>query len=184
MEDDLRQHLEARQFPAAFELVVARFQDKVFRLAFSMTRNAALAEDLAQESLLRIWKGLPGYHGGASLSTWIYTITRNTCLTELKRLALRPTVSLDVPEVELATEHLPEFQSTDRPTAGDLDIQVMLDRLPEKYRQVLTLFYLEQKSYEEVAAQLDLPMGTVKTFLYRARQELLKMNTRPEMLCV
>ena len=54
----------------------------------------------------------------------------------------------------------------------------MLGQLPEKYRQVITLFYLEQKSYEEVAALLSVPLGTVKTFLYRAKKELLKINSR------
>ncbi len=143
-----------------------------------MLRNQTQAEDAAQEIFLRVWKGLPGYNGAASLSTWIYTIARNTCLTELKKRASRPTVSLDDVGFEGTLDHLPEMQTTDPETGAEMDLHHMLQRLPEKYRRVLTLFYLEQKSYEEVGALLGLPLGTVKTFLYRARKELMTMNNR------
>jgi len=180
MEDDIRQCLAAREYRAAFELLVDRFQNKVFRLALSMVHNETWAQDLTQDIFMRIWKGLPGYHGGASLSTWMYTISRNACLTELKKQAARPTVSLADPEVEEALDSTPGLQTTDRAAGAEMDVQTMLDRLPAKYRQVLTLFYLEQKSYEQVAAMLGIPLGTVKTFIYRAKKELLKMSGRSE----
>ena len=178
MDDDIRQHFDARQFHAAFELVLARFKDKVFRLAFSMLRNETQAEDMTQEIFLKIWKGFPGYHGEASLSTWIYTISRNTCLTEIKRRSARPTVSIHDPDLEESLERSPAMQITDRDSGVEMDAHQMLNQLPEKYRQVITLFYLEQKSYEEVGAMLGLPMGTVKTFIYRAKKELLKIGAR------
>ena len=180
MEHDIRQRLDAKQYREAFELLMDRFQNKVFRLAFSMVRNETMAEDLTQDVLMKIWKALPGYQGDASLSTWIYTISRNTCLTEIKRRTTRPTTSLDEPEFEDALQKLPACQTSDREAGAELDIQVMLARLPEKYRRVITLFYLEQKSYEEVSAMLGIPMGTVKTFLFRAKKELLKFNRRNE----
>lgn len=180
MEDDIRQRLDARQYREAFELLVDRFQNKVFRLAISMVRDEALAQDLAQDILMKIWKALPGYHGEASLSTWIYTISRNTCLTELKRRAARRTVSLSEPLVEESLDSIAALQTSDREAGAEMDVEAMLDRLPEKYRQVITLFYLEQKSYEEVAVLLAIPLGTVKTFLYRAKKELLKMSRRSE----
>jgi len=86
MEQDIRQRLDAKQYREAFELLMDRFQNKVFCLAFSMVRNETMAEDLTQEVFMKIWKALPGYQGDASLSTWIYTITRNTCLTEIKKI--------------------------------------------------------------------------------------------------
>jgi RNA polymerase sigma-70 factor (ECF subfamily) len=180
MEDDIRQHLDAREYREAFELVVDRFQNKVFRLAVSLVRNETWAQDVTQEIFMRIWKGLPGYSGQASISTWIYTISRNACLTELKKQAARPTVSLAEPGLEENLDAIPGLQTTDRVAGAEMDVQTMLDRLPEKYRQVITLFYLEQKSYEEVAAMLAIPLGTVKTFLYRAKKELLKMSGRSE----
>ena len=86
MEDsDIRRQLDARQYGEAFALLLERFKEKVFRLAFSILRNETQAEDAAQDVFVKIWKALPAYHGGASLSTWIYAIARNTCLTELTR---------------------------------------------------------------------------------------------------
>ena len=178
MEDDIQQQLAAQQYGAAFELLLARFQDKVFRLAFSMMRNETQAEDVAQDVFVKIWKALPGYHGSASLSTWIYTITRNTCLTELKKRANRPTVSLHEPEMEAAADTIPALQTADAEAGAEMDLAELLADLPEKYRQVITLFYLEQKAYEEVAAMLGIPLGTVKTLLFRAKKELLKIGTR------
>ena len=98
----------------------------------------------------------------------------------LERRSARPTVSFDEPETGEALARLPACHAADRDAGAELDIPVMLARLPEKYRQVLTLFYLEQKSYEEVAAQLGIPMGTVKTFLFRAKKELLKLSGRSD----
>ncbi len=184
MEDDIRQRLDARQYREAFELLVDRFQNKVFRLAISMVRDEALAQDLAQDILMKIWKALPSYHGGASISTWIYTISRNTCLTELKRRAARRTISLSEPEVEASVDSITALQTSDRESGAEMDVETMLNRLPEKYRRVITLFYLEQKSYEEVGALLGIPLGTVKTFLYRAKKELLKMSRRNEYVYV
>jgi RNA polymerase sigma-70 factor (ECF subfamily) len=178
MDDDIRQHLDARQYREAFELLLERYQAKVFRLACGLLRNESAAEDMTQDVFLRIWKALPGYHGGASLSTWIYTIARNACFTELKRR--RPTLSLDEPDLGEILEKEPELHVTPESEGAEMDVEIMLAELPEKYRRVITLFYLEQKSYEEVGAMLGIPMGTVKTFLHRAKKELLKIGARSE----
>jgi RNA polymerase sigma-70 factor (ECF subfamily) len=178
MEDDIRQRLDAQEFRTAFELLLERFRDKVFRLTFSLLRDETQAEDMTQDVFIKIWKGLPGYKGQASLSTWIYTITRNACLTELKKRAARPTVSLQDSQLEEVVDALPAMQTSDPQSGMEMDVQVMLAQLPEKYRRVITLFYLEQKAYEEVAAMLGLPLGTVKTNLFRAKKELLKTAAR------
>ncbi len=177
-DEDIRRGIAAGMYGEAFELVVERYSQKVFHLAFGMLRNETQAEDLAQEVLVKVWKALPGYTGEASLSTWIYAITRNTCLTELKKRSRRPTVSLHDPEFEPALQSLPALQTAEPEAGLEMDVAGMLEQLPEKYRQVITLFYLEQKSYEDVSSLLGLPMGTVKTFLYRAKRELLKIANR------
>jgi len=174
--------LEARQYGEAFAPLLERFKGKVFRLAFSIMRNETQAEDVTQDVLVKIWKGLPAYHGGASLSTWIYTITRNTCLTELKRRDRHSTVSLQEPEMEAASGSIQALQSSDPEAGSEMDVGILLAKLPENYRRVITLFYLEQKSYEETACMLGIPLGTVKTLLFRAKRELLRINSRQERM--
>ncbi len=176
MENDIARQLEARRYSEAFDLLVRQFKDKVFRLAFSMLRNESQAEDITQDVFLKIWKVLPACHGGGSLSSWIYTITRNTCLTELTRRNKHPTVSLQEPEIEAVSDGIPAFQLADPEPGVEMDVAILLTQLPEKYRQVITLFYLEQKAYEEVVLMLGIPLGTVKTLLFRAKKELLRIN--------
>lgn len=177
-ERDIRQHLEAQRYREAFELLVARLRHKVFRLALSLVRDESLAEDMTQDIFVRIWKGLPGYQAQASLSTWVYAISRNTCFTELKRRAHRPTLSLQDPAWAEVLHQAPELATRETERGAGLDVASLLARLPEHYRRVITLFYLEQKSYDDVAAMLDLPLGTVKTYLHRARQCLVKLAGR------
>ena len=172
-ETDIKQLLAANRPREAFERLVDKFQEKVFHLCLSLTRNEATARDMAQEAFLRVWKGLPGYNGSASLSTWTYAITRNVCLTELKRHTRKQTVPLEAPESAGTLELLLAPDPTE--ATPDMDIETVLSRLPEKYQQVLRLFYLEQKSYEETAALLGVPVGTIKTNLFRARKELARL---------
>jgi RNA polymerase sigma-70 factor (ECF subfamily) len=164
--------LAAKRHREAFEVLVAQYQEKVFRLAWTMMQNETAAQDMTQEVLLRVWKALPNYQGNSSLSTWIYTITRNTCLTEISRRAKRHWVSLDDPEAGALAEQIQIQDAPDSSAGQGLDIQAMLRRLPEKFRQVITLYYLEEQSYEEVAARLGIPIGTVKTYLHRAKKQL------------
>jgi RNA polymerase sigma-70 factor (ECF subfamily) len=178
-EDDIRERLRGRHYEEAFSLLLERCKDKVFRLAWSILRNETQAEDAAQDVFVKVWKGLPGYDGAASLSTWIYVIARNTCFSELKRRATHAAVSLDDPALEGACDGIASLQFTDPAPGADMDVEAMLAQLPEKYRQVIVLFYLEQKQYQEVSDALGLPLGTVKTLLFRARKELLRISRRP-----
>lgn len=184
MDDDIRAQLERRHYAEAFDLLLQQFKDRVFRLAFSLLRNQTQAEDAAQDTFVKIWKGLPNFHGDASLSTWIYTITRNTCLSELKKRAARPTLSLQDPEMEETADRMTAAPSNSAQPGSEMDLDAMLEALPEKPRRVVILFYLEQKSYEEVAAMLGIPLGTVKTLLFRAKKELLKIGARHERLSI
>jgi len=151
-----------------FERIVREFQDKIFRLAYSMLLDRAAAEETTQDVLLRVWKGLPGFRADSSLSTWIYSITRNACLTARGRSGIH-TVSLDDPAPLREAERR---VAAAWPTAPSPDAAALLERLPVKYRQVVALFYMQEKSYDEVASMLGLPVGTVKTYLFRARKSL------------
>ena len=149
-----------------FDEVVREYQDRIFRLALSILENRADAEEAVQDALVRVWKGLPGFRADSALATWIYAITRNACLTKLGRRG---------PRTESLTEDLWRDEDAKRPArsvAACRDAGEMIDRLPAKYRSVVILFYMQEKSYEEVAKMLDLPVGTVKTYLHRARKQM------------
>lgn len=177
-DNDVVELLAAKQYREAFEMLLPRYKDKVFRLCFSMMRNESHAEDMTQEIFLRIWKALAGYQGQASLSTWIYTIARNRCLTDIRKWSSRPTISLAEPEVEAAVDQVAAEQADPLSSGAEMDIDWLLGQLSEKYRQTIVLYYLEQRSYEEVAAMLGVPLGTVKTFLHRGKKELLRIGRR------
>ena len=81
--------------------------------------------------------------------------------------------------MEAVSDFLPALRSADPEPGLEMDVEILLAQLPEKYRQVIHLFYLEQKAYEEVADMLGLPLGTVKTLLFRAKKELVRINARP-----
>ena len=175
MDEDIRRHLDSGDLRRAFDLLVDRYQDKVFHLALGLMRDWDAAEDMTQEIFIRVWKGLAGYTGAASLSTWIYTIGRNACLTELKRRASSPKVCAEASVLERAAA-----AQVPGPDEGTIDVRALLGRLPERYRRAMTLYYLEEKSYQEVAEMLGIPLGTVKTFLHRAKKELVEIIERRE----
>src|ERR1700689_4437945 len=176
---DILALLQSGAVEPAFQLTLARYQDKVYRLCCALLRDPSAAEDAAQESLVRIWKALAGYDGRASLSTWIYTITRNRCLTALERR--RELSSLSDAATEAEVEAL--SHGSDEPQATDdyALLRELVELLPERYRRTLTLFYYEDRSIDEVENMLGMPEGTVKTNLHRARAALTE-QLRPSDL--
>jgi RNA polymerase sigma-70 factor (ECF subfamily) len=160
-DENIASQLASGRRTEAFEALLAAYQDKVFRLCYSMLGNRAQAEDAAQESFLRIWKSMERYRGDSALGTWVFSITRNVCLTAISKRAARRSAPIE--EAERATPHAPERER---------DMLRLVAQLPENYRRVIMLFYMEERSYEEVARMLDLPEGTVKTHLHRARLQL------------
>ena len=161
-DEDVNELLRKRRFAAAFELLLDRYQRKVFRLAVSILRETGRAEDVTQDIFVKLWQVLPDYDGRAAVSTWLYTIARNTCLSAVRAQSHRAATSLDdSPE--------PSARETVSRTA---EVRELLDRLPEAQRQVITLFYLQERSVQDVSRMLDLPEGTVKSQLHRARRTL------------
>lgn len=172
MDAETPQTVADPQLLALFEGMVERYSDKVFRLACSMLGNDVTAKDITQDVFLKVWKALPQYRGDASGSSWIYTIARNTCLTEIKRSRARLNSSLSDEAVLAEADQTVLLCAEESGAAGEMDVQALLKELPDHFRRVITLFYLEQKSYEEVATMMAIPMGTVKTYLHRARKLL------------
>ena len=156
----------------AFECLLARYRHKVYRLALSFVRSPADAEDLAQEAFVRLWRALPLYDGRASFSTWLYVIARNACLSELRRRGLRPTSPLGDDDGEGAIAAAPAVT-----VDGRIDCEALVERLDDPQRRIVRLFYLEERSYEQVAEMLDMPINTVRSHLHRARKRLAAMAT-------
>jgi RNA polymerase sigma-70 factor (ECF subfamily) len=162
----------------AFEQLVRRHQRYVFNVAYRVLNDYAEAEDITQEAFVRAWRGLPGFRGQARFTTWIYRIVHNLCLNRLPGLRREL----------LRTEPLEEALAAPDPSQAELVevrermafLHAQLDRLPEKYRLVLTLRYLQHLSYDEIAAALDLPVGTVKTHIHRARRLLVEQSRQWE----
>jgi RNA polymerase sigma-70 factor (ECF subfamily) len=147
----------------AFEMLVATYQHRVYRLALTMLRNPQAAEDATQETFLRVWKALPGFRGESELSTWIYSIARNRCLSMLGRGSFKREVTVEqVPEVAADPQELEPFPM----------LMEALGQLDGRQREAVALFYLEEKSYEEMSRLMGIPIGSVKTYLHRARKLL------------
>ncbi len=149
----IQERLQAKQYREAFGMLLPHYRDRVFRLTFSMLRDRALAEDTTQDIFLRVWRALPGFAGQSQLSTWIYAISKNACLSELRKR--RPQVSLDTDEDEQSAE-VRGLATEDADDSATVSVGQLLDQLPERYRQAVVLFYMEDKSYEQTAPSLGL----------------------------
>ncbi len=167
-DQDIVELLRTGAMERAFGLLLDRYEAKVYRLCCALLRDGFQAEDVAQESLIRIWKALPRYDQRASLSTWIYAITRNRCLSALGQRREAMSLSDTAIAAEVDQIAVPGPGSEDAPAV----LRELLDLLPERYRKTLVLYYYEQRSVREVAEMLAIPEGTVKTVLHRARAEL------------
>jgi len=166
---DLLEAHRRRDYSAVLDGLMQRYRQKVVNLSLSIVREPALAQDMAQLAFVKLWRALPQFDGRAALSTWLYIIARNTCLSELRGRG--KFVSLDAPGVDAVIDDVAEHESIGAAEA-EYDVAQLLDELAEPYRRVVVLFYLEQRSCDSVAQLLGIPEGTVKSLLHRARKQL------------
>src|SRR5687768_5041044 len=155
----------------AFRELVDQYKSLVFALIARSVPNRGRAEELAQDVFLKVHRGLPYFRGESKLSTWIYRIVINALSQERPELA---TASLD--EVKEGDDH-PRLQpAADDRAFGDLvlrdRLQKAIEQLPVQYQVLINGHYMKGMQYEELAAALDMPMGTVKTHLHRAKRRL------------
>lgn len=169
--DDERELVERcrRGDERAFEELVDRYKALVFALIARTVPDRSKAEDLAQDVFLRVHRGLPYFRGEARLSTWIYRIVSNACS---QSAGLRP-------GVESLEEHAGRQAGARDRQFGDLELKDRLDkaiaRLPANYRLLIAAHYLKGVQYEDLAEAMDMPLGTIKTQLYRAKQQLRRL---------
>lgn len=154
----------------AFARLVERNQAGVYNLILRMTHDHEEAGDLTQETFLRAWRSLPGFRAEAKFSTWLYRIAYNVCLS--RRVVNHATLA-DPSAADWV--HAPEGEEPPalvlRQERRERIVAAMNDLTPA-YRLVLDLYYWRDCTYEEIASILDVPMGTVKTHLFRAKAAL------------
>jgi RNA polymerase sigma-70 factor (ECF subfamily) len=167
---------------AAYRELVRRYERPVFSLIYRMVRDRELAEDLAQETFVKALNAIESYRPEFKFSSWIFKIANNAAIDHLRRREL-DTLSLDgSPNAETADAvEATALQISDR-TETPLEelearelggaIEVAIGQLRPEYRACILLRHVEGRPYEEIAEMLSLPLGTVKTYIHRARNEL------------
>jgi RNA polymerase sigma-70 factor (ECF subfamily) len=152
---------------SAFAILVERYQTQAYTLALRLLRSSADAEEVAQDAFVRAWRALPAFRGDAAFSTWLYRILWRRAMDQRAALAGRAAREVKGADIEAA--------SVVEDAGGLADnrfVERLLSALPEHQRVVVTLYYLHDRSVKEVASVLDMPEGTVKTHLHRARTTL------------
>jgi RNA polymerase sigma-70 factor (ECF subfamily) len=174
--------LAARGREPAFRELLVRYERPVFSLIYRMVRDRTLAEDLAQEAFIRAFNAIGSYKTSYKFSNWILKIANNHTIDHLRKRKL-DTVSIDgsphagtqdeisQSRISVASgDESPQEYVENRELGGQ--IEVAISGLREEYRTVIVLRHVEGYAYDEIAEIMDLPLGTVKTYLHRARAEL------------
>jgi len=168
----------------AFAEIVGLYQDKLYHMAYRMLGSRQEAEDVVQDTFLRVYKNLDRYDDTMKFSTWIYRIATNLCIDRLRKR--KPTYSLDAD----TTEHegldgysmIPSDNRTPESETLLSEMQATvhkaIDNLPAKYKSVMVLRYLQELSLQEIGDVLDMPVTTVKTRVHRGREFLRKRLER------
>lgn len=167
----------------SFTGLVDRYQGAVFHVVFRIVRDREIASDLVQETFMKAFSSLKSYRSEYRFSTWLYKIAANASIDHLRKKRIKA-LSLDNPiltkdgqvSIEIPdNRYHPEDEMVRRERAGS--IKEAIESLPEKYRAVIVARHQEDKSYDEIADELRVPVGTVKARIFRAR-ELLKKKLR------
>lgn len=165
----------------AFAALLAAYQKPVYNLALRMTGSPDDALDLSQEAFLRAWRGLSGYRFDASFSTWLYRLTGNVCIDFLRRRKKEKIIPLYYTDEENEEQELPLPHPA--PAAEDQallrleqsQVAEAMAKLEPEYRQALILRVIDGLSYAEIAAATDVPEGTVKSRIARAREKMRRL---------
>ncbi|HZA95697.1 MAG TPA: RNA polymerase sigma factor RpoE [Burkholderiaceae bacterium] len=170
---------------AAFDLLVVKYQRKIFRLLSRLIRDTAEIEDVAQEAFVKAYRALPNFRGDSAFYTWLYRIAINTAKNYLVSQGRRAPTSTqsDVEDAETFDDgdHLRDLNTPDSmlvtKQVGDA-VNRAIDQLPEDLRTAIVLRELEGLSYEEIAESMQCPIGTVRSRIFRAR-EAIALELRP-----
>ena len=158
----------------AFALLVQKHQRRVFNMSLRMLQNYEEAGEITQEAFLAAWQGLPSFRGEACFATWLYRIAYNCSLRQLERRKRERALQAAIQAEKILEEVNKERQVEDILELRDRQTMVreQMEKLPARYRMVLMLRHLQDMTYEEMAEILAVPVGTIKTHLFRARHLL------------
>ena len=175
--------LQAREgLEAAYRELIRRYERPIFSLIYRMVRDRALAEDLSQETFIKALNAIDSYRPEYKFSSWIFKIANNAAIDQIRRREL-DTLSLDgsphatTPDeieataLQVSARGLSPLEALESSELGG-QIEQAIGRLRPEYRSCILLRHVEGLAYEEIAELMDLPLGTVKTYIHRARNEL------------
>lgn len=153
-----------------FDRLVERYQDQVYTLACRTLGDPNRALDVSQEAFVRAWRALASFQGNSKFSSWLYRITLNCCYSELRRRGL-PADSLPAPEMD-ALQSASTSAAFDRTLETRDLVDRLLQELPPVYRGIVVLHYLQGLDLNEISGITGRPVGTIKAYLHRAREQL------------
>lgn len=172
---------------SAYSKLLENYRAAIFNLLYKMVRNREETEDLVQEAFMKAFKALPSFNEEYAFSTWLYKIAINNCIDHMRKKRLK-TYSINKPvqskDGELGREFPDTSMSPDKHILSvekSKIIETAIDELPENYKIAIVLRHSEEKSYEEIAQLLNIPLGTVKARIFRAR-EMLKKKLKGKIL--
>ncbi|HWO98668.1 MAG TPA: RNA polymerase sigma factor SigW [Bacillus sp. (in: firmicutes)] len=168
----------------AFAEVVEYYKDKVYQLCYRMLGNAHEAEDSAQEAFIRAYVNIHSYDSSKKFSTWLYRIATNLCIDRIRKkkpdyyldAEINGTDGLNMYSQIPADQKLPEDELEKLELQEHIQQEIL--KLPDKYRSVIVLKYVDELSLKEISDILDLPVGTVKTRIHRGREALRNKLSR------
>lgn len=164
----------------AFGEIVELYKDKVFQLCFRMLGNSHEAEDISQEAFMRAYINIERYNIDRKFSTWLYRIATNLCIDRIRKKKPDYYLDAEVAGIEGLTlySQIPASQLAPDEEVSKIELQEIIQneilKLPEKYRAVIVLRYIEELPLLEISKILDLPIGTIKTRIHRGREALRK----------
>jgi RNA polymerase sigma-70 factor, ECF subfamily len=173
----------------AFDSLIRKHEKRAYQYAFRLTSNPEEAGDVVADAFVRVYSALGNFKGNSAFTTWLYRILTNCFLDMRKKERSRPTTSLEAAlqtedgDVERQVEDsgpTPHLQAERR--ERERAVESAVDNLPEYQKAMITMYHAEMLSYEEIAEALDLPIGTVKSRLNRARLSLRELLQKDEEL--
>jgi RNA polymerase sigma-70 factor (ECF subfamily) len=160
--------------------LVGRHQQFAYNLALRALGDGHEAEDAAQDAFVRAWMALPNFRGQSQFRTWLYRIVTNVCYNRMPRLRREMTAVGDEQAAEIADDAFARPDARLEAAEQQAYLHRQIDSLPNSYKILVTLRYQQALSYEEIASVLSLPLGTVKTGLFRAKAHLREALQRFE----